>query len=79
MRFATITSTLLLAVTGMGNAAAISPNENANSDSILMKRDYFDCNGSGMCGGAVNFVRDCDIAVNSVLIRNDVLNYGASG
>ncbi|KAK4151219.1 hypothetical protein C8A00DRAFT_36120 [Chaetomidium leptoderma] len=27
----------------------------------------------------VNFVRDCDIAVNTVLFRNNDLNYGAAG
>ncbi|CAI4214147.1 unnamed protein product [Parascedosporium putredinis] len=45
----------------------------------LDRRDSFDCAGSGLCGSAVNFVRDCDIAVNTVLIRNDDINYGAAG
>ncbi|KAM0329547.1 hypothetical protein ACHAQA_004856 [Verticillium albo-atrum] len=38
----------------------------------------FDCSGSGMCGGAVNFVRDCDRAVNNELMRNDDVNYGSA-
>lgn len=45
----------------------------------LFKRESYDCNGSGMCGSAVNFVRDCNTAVNDMLVRNDVKNYGAPG
>jgi len=73
MRF-NIFATLLL--TGFASAAAVAPDQSPNN---IVKRDSFDCAGSGMCGSAVNFVRDCDIAVNSVLIRNNDVNYGASG
>jgi len=76
MRFE-ILSTLFL--TSFASAAAVAPAVAEDQPPNLQKRDYFDCDGSGMCAGAVNFVRDCDIAVNTVLIRNDDLNYGASG
>jgi len=74
MRFE-ILSTLFL--TSFASAAAVAPAVAEDQSPNLQKRDYFDCDGSGMCAGAVNFVRDCDIAVNTVLIRNDDLNYGA--
>ncbi|RYO80068.1 hypothetical protein DL766_008322 [Monosporascus sp. MC13-8B] len=45
----------------------------------LASADRFDCAGSGMCGSAINFVWDCDIAVSAVLIRNNDYNYGAAG
>jgi hypothetical protein len=45
--------------------------------SVLDKRDSYDCKGSSMCSSLQ--VSACDNAVNSKLIRNDVVNYGASG
>jgi hypothetical protein len=47
------------------------------SRSSLDKRDSYDCKGSSMCSSLQ--VRACDDAVNNRLIRNDVVNYGASG
>ena len=35
------------------------------------------CDGSIMCGADLNFVRDCDYAVNERLIRNGDINYGS--
>lgn len=31
-----------------------------------------------MCGSAINFMRNCDRAVNEELIRNDDVNYGSA-
>jgi len=59
--------------------AALATAAPGTSPNTLEKRDSFDCHGSGMCGSAVNFVRDCDNAVNHMLIRNNDVNYGASG
>lgn len=44
---------------------------------VLDKRDSYDCKGSSMCSTLQ--VRACDDAVNSKLIRNDDVNYGAPG
>ncbi|KAI8712251.1 hypothetical protein NCS52_01322800 [Fusarium sp. LHS14.1] len=41
-----------------------------------LSSDEFKCEGSGMCPSAVNFVRNCDRAVNDELIRTDDLTYG---
>ncbi|KAL2204874.1 hypothetical protein CC79DRAFT_922150 [Sarocladium strictum] len=38
----------------------------------------YDCDGSGMCGSAVNFVRNCDNAVNKGLQRFDDYIYGSA-
>ena len=51
----------------------------ADAKTSLLKRAWYDCQGSGMCGSAVNFDRDYDRAVNSMLIRTDAINYGAAG
>lgn len=45
--------------------------------SPLDKQDSYDCKGSGMCKSLQ--VRACDNAVNTVLIRNNDINYGAPG
>lgn len=63
---------------GVASSYAL-PELSPSSATSLLRRDYFDCNGSALCGSAVNFIRDCDIAVNHVLIRDDEENYGASG
>jgi hypothetical protein len=44
---------------------------------LLEARDTYDCAGSSLCQSLQ--VRACDDAVNNKLIRNDVVNYGASG
>lgn len=47
--------------------------------SPLEKRDTYDCKGSSFCGSATLSVADCDNAVNNKIIRNNDVNYGASG
>ena len=69
-------------------AAGTIPVPRSNTDSmeagsspaltgLLAKRDSYDCKGSSMCKSLQ--VRACDEAVNSKLIRNNDVNYGAPG
>lgn len=79
MQFPTI---VLLAFAGMVTASAIphshqEPESSPLPRSPLEARDSYDCAGSGMCKSLQ--VRACDDAVNSKIIRNDDVNYGADG
>lgn len=79
MRF-TIATSLCLVV--MVSASAIPRSEAEFNTSALPvnpleARDTYDCKGSSMCKTLQ--VRACDEAVNSNIIRNDDINYGAPG
>lgn len=74
--------TALLVFVGMVSSSAI-PHSHEDYESspvprsVLEARDSYDCKGSSMCS-SLN-VAACDDAVNSKIIRNDVVNYGADG
>jgi hypothetical protein len=71
MRFTIIAASLLVTL--------VRGTPVADAEASVLKRTWYDCKGSSMCGNAVNFNRDCDRAVNSMLIRTDAINYGAAG
>lgn len=73
-------SVFIVALLAVGvNSKAIADVDVGTSDNEIFRRDSFDCNGNSLCGVAVNFVRDCDIAVNQQIIRDNNGNYGAPG
>lgn len=79
MQFGIIT---ILACVGMARANAIPHSYVGREVSlpprgVLEARDTYDCAGSSMCKSLK--VAACDDAVNSKIIRNDVVNYGAAG
>ncbi|KAH6640172.1 hypothetical protein F5144DRAFT_609227 [Chaetomium tenue] len=83
MRFDIIAS-LVFATMDTASAIPLDHDHNHVEDmsspvprSVLDKRDSYDCKGSSMCSSLQ--VRACDDAVNSKLICNDDVNYGASG
>lgn len=81
MRFTIIAASLLVA---LATASPVADVENSAplpdaETSELAQDAWFDCKGNGKCSSSAHFLRDCDRAVNSMLIRNDDLNYGASG
>ena len=63
----------------LASAMVVSGHPGAAPASELFARDSFDCHGSAMCGSAVNFIRNCDRAVNFGLTRDKVKRYGGSG
>lgn len=74
MQFTVIITSLLA---GMASAAAIAPEQSPKAG-FIVAREAYDCQGSGLCGTTANLKRDCDIAVNDMLVRNDDINYGSS-
>jgi plasmid rolling circle replication initiator protein Rep len=67
----------ILGLTSIISASVIL--EKNSSMAILNKRVTYSCAGSSLCGVQANLRKWCDAAVNSQIIRNDVINYGAPG
>ena len=70
MRFTIITASLLVTLVGATPVA--------DAEASLLKRAWYSCKGSSMCSSTVNFNRDYDRAINSMLIRTDAINYSAA-
>ncbi|KAH8203953.1 hypothetical protein TruAng_001895 [Truncatella angustata] len=75
MQFAVIATSLLA---GLASAAAVAQPEQSPKAAPIFARDAYNCQGSGLCATSPNLKRDCDIAVNDMLVRNDDINYGSS-
>ncbi|KAL8399685.1 hypothetical protein RB594_000183 [Gaeumannomyces avenae] len=48
----------------------------SRTGSPLVSREGYECKGSINCNTWVNFIKTCDHAVNTALVRTDAVNYG---
>ncbi|KAL8372326.1 hypothetical protein RB595_001901 [Gaeumannomyces hyphopodioides] len=57
------------------DSAAILENV-SRAGSPLVSREGYECKGSINCNTWINFLKSCDSAVNTALVRTDAVNYG---
>ncbi|EJT74899.1 hypothetical protein GGTG_08737 [Gaeumannomyces tritici R3-111a-1] len=62
-------------VFGQGQPGCASP-PSPSPSWPLVSREGYECKGSINCNTWVNFIKTCDHAVNTALVRTDAVNYG---